>query len=70
MVSRSLSWDLADQGIAVIILHPGWVHTDMGGSSAPLEPSESVAGMRKVIAEANMEKSGHFFNYAGRELAW
>jgi hypothetical protein len=35
--------------VVAAVLHPGWVETRMGGPSAPLEPKESIAGMRRVI---------------------
>ena len=50
--------------------HPGLGRTDMGGSAAPLEPFESVAGMRDVIDRLTTRDSGRFFNYDGDELAW
>mgnify|MGYP002631105323 CR=1 FL=1 len=67
---RSLAHDLADKGIAVIALHPGWVRTDMGGAGGLIDAPESVAGLRRVIAGAEMSDSGHFYAYDGAEIPW
>ena len=42
---RSLAIDLKDDGIPILLLHPGWVQTDMGGANAPLQIADSVRGM-------------------------
>ena len=65
---RSLAVDNPD--VVCAVLHPGWVQTRMGGSSAPLEPEESIAGMRKVIESLGPEQSGGFFAYDGAEVPW
>jgi NAD(P)-dependent dehydrogenase (short-subunit alcohol dehydrogenase family) len=57
-------------GVVCAVLHPGWVQTRMGGASAPLEPEESIAGMRKVIESLGPEQSGRFFAYDGAEVPW
>lgn len=58
-------------GIGVLILHPGWVKTRMGGwDEAPLTPEQSVAGMRRLVDACTPEMSGRFFRYDGRELPW
>lgn len=67
---KSLSIDLKPQAIAVLILHPGWVKTDMGGEQAPTMPQESIAGMRQVIEAFTLEKSGSFLNFRGEEQPW
>lgn len=67
---RSLAIDLAPRGFIVLLLHPGWVRTDMGGPSAPIGAETSVRGMRSVIADAKAEHSGRMFAYDGRELPW
>ena len=66
---RSLAIDNRDKVVAAV-LHPGWVQTRMGGESAPLEPEESVAGMRRVIHDLGPDQSGRFFSYDGSEIPW
>jgi NAD(P)-dependent dehydrogenase (short-subunit alcohol dehydrogenase family) len=70
MVTTLAATELADKGIMAIPVHPGWVHTDMGGSGADISPAESASGLRKVIAELTPERSGRFWNYNGEELPW
>jgi NAD(P)-dependent dehydrogenase (short-subunit alcohol dehydrogenase family) len=70
MVGRSLAADLKPRGIAVVLLHPGWVHTDMGGPRAPVSPSDSIAGMRQVLDSVTVASTGRFFGWDGAELAW
>ncbi len=69
-VSKCLSVALAPRGITVILFHPGWVSTDMGGAEAPVTPADSAAGIRAVIARATPADNGRFFNYDGAELPW
>lgn len=70
MGNRSLAADWRDDGITCIVMHPGWVQTDMGGPKAPVTPPDSVAGMRRVIAAAGPGDSGAFFAYDGRRIPW
>ncbi len=67
---KSLSVDLAPRDIAVVILHPGWVRTDMGGPSGLIDAPESVSGLRQVIAGLSMRTTGRFYNYDGSEIPW
>ena len=67
---RSLAIEARKRGVAAAVLHPGWVQTRMGGASAPLEPEESIAGMRKVIDALTPEQSGGFFGYDGETIPW
>jgi NAD(P)-dependent dehydrogenase (short-subunit alcohol dehydrogenase family) len=69
-VVKSLSIDLAPHGITCVVVHPGWVRTDMGGPGGKLTPSESVAALRKLIAGLKPGDSGRFFNYDGKPYPW
>jgi NAD(P)-dependent dehydrogenase (short-subunit alcohol dehydrogenase family) len=70
MVTRSAAIDLASRHITCVVVNPGWVKTDMGGPGARLTSQESVAAMRKLIANLTLEDSGKFFNWNGREYPW
>ena len=58
------------EDLTAIVLHPGWVQTEMGGKSAPTSVEESVAGMMKVIAGVKPSDSGKFYDYEGETLPW
>jgi NAD(P)-dependent dehydrogenase (short-subunit alcohol dehydrogenase family) len=68
MAWRTLA--LANRDLTCVVLHPGWVQTRMGGSNAPLEPEESVSGMRRVIEGLGPQDSGEFFDYSGTRVPW
>ena len=64
---RMASLELGKEGIAVGLVHPGWVQTDMGGPKADLTPTESATGIVDVISK--MTESG-FWKWSGEEHAW
>ncbi|MBA2709482.1 MAG: SDR family oxidoreductase [Tatlockia sp.] len=70
-VMHSLAIDVADRGIKVMLLHPGWVRTDLGGPDAPIDPEDSVRGMLQVI-EANKANcyADTMYDYQGQMLPW
>ncbi|HJX57446.1 MAG TPA: SDR family oxidoreductase [Thiobacillus sp.] len=67
---KGLSHALAQRGIGVLLLHPGWVRTRMGGPDAPLTPAQSVHGMRALVDNFRPEMSGRFFRHDGTEIPW
>ncbi|MFO1417557.1 MAG: SDR family oxidoreductase [Methylotetracoccus sp.] len=69
-VMHSLAIDLRQRGIGVLILHPGWVQTDMGGPRAPTTVVDSVSGMRRVIDGFSLGDSGQFADFRGQVLPW
>jgi NAD(P)-dependent dehydrogenase (short-subunit alcohol dehydrogenase family) len=69
-VAKNLSIELGPRGITTVCTHPGWVRTDMGGASAAIDATESIAGLRKVIEGLKPSDNGKFFNYDGSELPW
>lgn len=70
MVTKSLSVDLQPRGIISLLLHPGWVQTDMGGSGALISAAQSVSGMRKILNHVTQSDSGKFFAYDGKSVPW
>ena len=68
--AKSLSIDWKADNISVLMLHPGWVRTDMGGSNAKLDIDTSVRKMLDVINTLDMGKTGTFLNYEGKKLEW
>lgn len=69
-VGRSLAIDLYRQGIAVTMIHPGWVNTQGGAPQAPLSADDSVAAMRGTVARMGNHETGNFVSYDGRTLPW
>lgn len=67
---KSMAIDLKPRGIGILIFHPGWVKTDMGGNNAPTSPEESVRGLQGIIERFRPEDSGRFLDFRGKELPW
>jgi len=65
-----LSHELRGDGIGVLLLHPGWVQTRMGGPGAPLTVTQSVHGMRKRIDQFSLAQSGTFYRFDGSIIPW
>lgn len=70
MAGVSLSHDLKDQGVAVAILHPGYVKTDMTNNNGMIDTTESVQGLIARLDGLNLENSGTFWHTNGEELPW
>ena len=62
------SWRL--QGATSVVLHPGWVATDMGGQSAPVSVLDSVSGMYQVLHDLQPSESGSFLTWEGKKHPW
>jgi NAD(P)-dependent dehydrogenase (short-subunit alcohol dehydrogenase family) len=67
---RALALAWRERPVALLLLHPGWVRTDMGGPQAPVPAAESVAGMRRAIAGLPRSESGAFLDYRGAPVPW
>ncbi|HET6604502.1 MAG TPA: SDR family oxidoreductase [Xanthomonadaceae bacterium] len=70
MATAQMAGALAERGIVVVALHPGWVRTDMGGEKAELPPEDSVRGLLAVIDGLTAQDSGRFLDWRGEPVAW
>jgi NAD(P)-dependent dehydrogenase (short-subunit alcohol dehydrogenase family) len=70
MSFRNLALDLKERGVIAVVINPGWVQTDMGGSRAPVTPQASIAAMRKIFDGLTLADSGKFLDYKGGTWPW
>jgi NAD(P)-dependent dehydrogenase (short-subunit alcohol dehydrogenase family) len=66
----SLARDLAPRGISVVLLHPGYVRTDMTAHSGNVEPADAAKQLVQRIEELSSSTSGRFVHANGETLAW
>jgi NAD(P)-dependent dehydrogenase (short-subunit alcohol dehydrogenase family) len=70
MFTKTLAAELGPEGFTCIVLTPGWVQTDMGGPNAPLQPADSIAGMKAVLDKVTPADNGTFWSYNGSKMPW
>ena len=66
--SKTLSIDLKAQKISVIMLHPGYVQTDMTEGSGDFTPTQAAENLLQRIEELTLEKTGTFLRATGEPL--
>lgn len=69
-VMRMASLELKERGVAVGLIHPGWVQTDMGGANASLTVDESAAGIVTTIEAIDLQVTGCFRTWLNEDHAW
>jgi len=70
IIVKNLSIELAPRRVTCIMLHPGWVRTNMGGASADVSPEDSVSGMLKILLDAKLPNKLQFLDYRGETVPW
>lgn len=68
MVMVAFGNAVRDSEVAVLLFHPGWVRTDMGGGGADIPPTESAAGLIATIDASGMAQTNSFRNWKGEEI--
>jgi NAD(P)-dependent dehydrogenase (short-subunit alcohol dehydrogenase family) len=66
----SLAHDLRTQGVAVCLLHPGFVRTDMTGGTGERSPEEAAAQLVERLDALTPAQSGAFLHASGAPLPW
>jgi NAD(P)-dependent dehydrogenase (short-subunit alcohol dehydrogenase family) len=70
MLTRILAAELRPEGVVAVVVHPGWVQTDMGGPAAPLDPATSARGIISLAERLTLADSGEFFTWEGKRHPW
>ncbi len=70
MLSVKSAAALRDDGVGVVMLHPGWIATDMGGPSAPLDAKETSRTIASTIEAMTIADSGRFVRWDGHDHPW
>jgi len=68
--TKTLAVDMADRGTTFVVLHPGYVKTDMNEGRGEISAAQSAAGLFEVITALDESDDGKFFNYEGKAMPW
>jgi NAD(P)-dependent dehydrogenase (short-subunit alcohol dehydrogenase family) len=69
-VMRMAAVELKEKGIAVGLIHPGWVQTDMGGPNAAITVDESATGVIATIDAIDLASTGCFRTWQNEDHDW
>ena len=69
-MGKSLAIDLKPRGVAVTMLHPGMVKTNMTGYQGQYTPQEAARGLLERIEELTLDNTGQFIHAQGEKLSW
>ena len=70
MAGASLAIDLRGRGVAVALVHPGFVRTEMTGGNGNVDPLEAAAEIVERIDALTLASSGQFVHANGERLPW
>ena len=69
-IGKSLAMDLRPRGIAVFLLHPGYVATDMVGGTGDVTPEQAAAQLVERLDTLTLAQTGTFWHANGSPLPW
>ena len=69
-IGKSLAVDLKPRGIAVFLLHPGYVATDMVGGGGDISPAQAAERLVAVVGRLDIGQTGTFWHSNGTALPW
>lgn len=69
-IGKSLAVDMESRGVAVFLLHPGFVATDMVGGKGEVSPEHAAAQLVERLDKLTLGETGTFWHANGTELPW
>lgn len=69
-IGKSLAVDLEPRGVAVFLLHPGYVATDMVGGTGDVSPEQAAAQLIERLDTLTLAQTGTFWHANGSALPW
>jgi len=69
-INKTFAVDFGKQGATFVVMHPGYVKTDMNEGQGNITPNQSGAGLMNVITGLDASDNGKFYDWQGNELPW
>ena len=69
-INKTFAVDFGKQGVTFVVMHPGYVQTDMNEGQGNITPNQSGAGLMNVITGLDASDNGKFYDWQGNELPW
>jgi NAD(P)-dependent dehydrogenase (short-subunit alcohol dehydrogenase family) len=69
-IGKSLAVDLAPRGVAVFLMHPGYVATDMVRGQGDISPAQAAERLAAKVDALGLAETGTFWHSDGSALAW
>jgi NAD(P)-dependent dehydrogenase (short-subunit alcohol dehydrogenase family) len=69
-ITKTFAMDYGKQGVTFVVMHPGYVQTDMNEGQGNITPDQSAVGLMNVITGLNTSDNGKFYDWQGNELPW
>jgi NAD(P)-dependent dehydrogenase (short-subunit alcohol dehydrogenase family) len=69
-INKTFAVDFGKKGLTFVVMHPGYVQTDMNEGQGNITPDQSGAGLMNVITGLDASDNGKFYDWQGNELPW
>jgi NAD(P)-dependent dehydrogenase (short-subunit alcohol dehydrogenase family) len=70
IAGKLMAESLKPKGITVLLIHPGYVRTEMNDGRGDIDARASARGVLALIERTGIEKTGTYWHVEGRELPW
>ena len=69
-INKTFAQDFGKEGVSFVVMHPGYVQTDMNEGKGNITPNQSAVGLMNVITGLDASDNGKFYDWQGKELPW